>query len=85
MIRSPQRQMLRLIVPNKVKIQEESPSPVETWNKTKTKKQTTEAQMKKLQKVAVPTQIATKTATISFMNDTEEEVDTSETEEEDWD
>ena len=50
----------------------------------KTKNQTTEAQTKKLQRVAVQTQIATKAATFYFMNDTDGEIDTGQIEEEDW-
>ena len=48
------------------------------------KKKTTEAQMMKLQRVAVQIQIATKTVTVSFMKDTDEEIDTAEIEEEEW-
>ena len=47
----------------------------------KTKKQTTEAQMRKLPTVAVQTQIV---SDISFMEDTDEEIATGEIEEEDW-
>ena len=48
----------------------------------KTKKQTTGAQIKKLQRVAVQTQITD--SDISFMTDTDEEINTGEIEEEDW-
>ena len=46
----------------------------------KMKKQTAEAQMMKLLRVAVQTQSATKTVTSLFMKDSDEEVDTFEIE-----
>ena len=62
MIRSTQCKMLRLIVQTKRKYKRK-PSPAGTRKVKKTKKQTTEAQMKNLQRVAVQTQITTKTKT----------------------
>ena len=50
----------------------------------KRKKQTTEAPMRKLPRVAVQTQIANQDSDIFFMKDTDEEIDTGEVEEQDW-
>ena len=49
---------------------------------TKTKKRTTEAQMKELQKVALQHTDCDQDSDTSFTNDTDEEIDTSEIEEE---
>ena len=62
MIRSTQRKMLRFIVQTKKKYKKKT-QPSRNEEDDEDRKQTTEAQMKKLQKVSVQTQIATKTAT----------------------
>ena len=50
----------------------------------KTKKQTTEAQVKKLQTVAFSNTHYDQDSAISFIKDTDEEIDTGDIEEEDW-
>ena len=70
--------------PNKERKYKNKLSPAGTTKMKKTKMLTTEVQMKKLQRVAVQTQIATKTATFPCMKDTDEEIFTSKIEEEDW-
>ena len=68
--RSTQLKMLRSIVQTKRKYKKKT-HPAGTMMTTKTRNQTTEAQMKKLQKVPVQTHVATKTATFpSWMTPT---------------
>ena len=55
-----------------------------TTKTKKTKMQTTEVQTKKLLRVAVSNTDCDRGSVISFMNDTDEEIDTTEIEEEEW-
>ena len=74
--------MLRLIVQKKENTRRK-PSPAETRKMKKKKKQTTEAPMKKLPREAVSNTDCDQDSDISFMEDTDEEIDTGEIDEED--